>query len=92
MTKADIVERISERIGFSKRESSLVVELVFETLKETLEKGENVKVSKFGNFVVKRKRARKGRNPQTGEDITITSRKVLVFKASQLLKTAINSG
>ncbi|MFQ5900885.1 MAG: HU family DNA-binding protein, partial [Thermodesulfobacteriota bacterium] len=54
MTKADIVERISERIGFSKRESSLVVELVFETLKETLEKGENVKVSKFGNFVVKR--------------------------------------
>jgi integration host factor subunit alpha len=90
MTKADIVERIYERIGFSKKEATEVVEAVFEIVKRRLEGGEKVKISGFGNFVVHEKRARKGRNPQTGEEIVITGRKVLSFKASQVLKKTMN--
>lgn len=90
MTKADIVEAIYEKIGFSKKESADIVELVFDTIKETLEKGEKIKISGFGNFVVRQKRPRIGRNPQTGEEIEITARKVLTFKPSQILKVALN--
>ena len=84
MTKADIVERIHQRIGFSKKESAEMVETVFGLLKLTLESG-------FGNFVVKQKADRRGRNPQTGETITIKARRILTFKPSQVLKSAINS-
>jgi integration host factor subunit alpha len=66
------------------------VDLVFETMKETLGRGEKIKISGFGNFVLRDKRQRQGRNPQTGEPITITERRVLNFKASQLLKQALN--
>lgn len=90
MTKADIVETVYEKIGFSKKEAADIVELVFDTLKETLEKGEKIKLSGFGNFVVRQKRPRIGRNPQTGQEIEITARKVLTFKPSQILKTALN--
>lgn len=90
MTKADIVERIHEDIGLSKKDASIIVETVFETIKETLEKGEKVKISGFGNFVVRDKKERRGRNPQTGDALTISARKVLTFKASQVLKKAIN--
>lgn len=90
MTKADIVEAIYEKIGFSKKESSEIVELVFDTIKETLEKGEKIKVSGFGNFVIRSKRPRIGRNPQTGEEIEISARKVLTFRPSQVLKAALN--
>ncbi|MBI3398178.1 MAG: integration host factor subunit alpha [Deltaproteobacteria bacterium] len=90
MTKADIVEHIFEKVGFSKKDVTEVVELVFETIKKSAEGGENVKVSGFGNFTVRQKRARRGRNPQTGENLTITARKVLTFKPSQILKKAIN--
>ncbi len=90
MTKADIVERIYEKVGFSKKEASEVVESIFEIIKARLELGDKVKISGFGNFVVNHKRPRKGRNPQTGEEITITGRKVLTFKASQVLKKTIN--
>jgi integration host factor subunit alpha len=89
-TKADIVERIYEKLGFSKKEATEVVEAVFEIVKHSLERGEKVKVSGFGNFIVHEKRPRKGRNPQTGEEITITGRKVLSFKASQVLKKTMN--
>ncbi len=90
MTKADIVETIYERIGFSKKESADIVELVFDTIKETLEKGEKIKISGFGNFVVRSKRPRIGRNPQTGQEIEISARRVLTFRPSQVLKSALN--
>jgi integration host factor subunit alpha len=92
MTKADIVEKVYEKIGLSKRESVELVEKVFETLKETLESGEKIKIAGFGNFVVKAKSDRRGRNPQTGEAITIEARKVLTFKPSMILKEAVNKG
>jgi integration host factor subunit alpha len=90
MTKMDIVESIFEKFGYSKKDVSEVVDAVFETIKETLERNEKIKVSGFGNFSVRQKRARRGRNPQTGEEITIEPRKVMTFKASQILKKAIN--
>lgn len=90
MTKADIVERIHEKIGFSKKESSEMVEAVFALMKSTLETGEKLKIAGFGNFEVKQKADRRGRNPQTGETITIEARRILTFKPSQVLKTAIN--
>jgi len=76
--------------GFSKKESADLVDLVFETMKETLGRGEKIKISGFGNFVLRDKRPRQGRNPQTGTPIMITERRVLSFKASQLLKHALN--
>lgn len=90
MTKAEIIENVYSKIGFSKKESSDIVELVFDTLKETLERGEKIKISGFGNFVVREKRSRVGRNPQTGEAIEITARRVLTFRPSQVLKSALN--
>jgi integration host factor subunit alpha len=90
MTKADIVEHIFEKVGFSKKDVAEVIELLFETIKETTENGKNVKISGFGNFMVRQKRQRRGRNPQTGEDMTITARRVLTFRPSQILKDAVN--
>src|SRR5512139_3946824 len=90
LTKADIVERIHERVGFSKKEASEVVDSIFEVIKGQLERGQKVKVSGFGNFVVHEKRPRKGRNPQTGETIIIRGRRVLGFKASPMLKKSMN--
>ena len=90
MTKADIVETIYERAGFSKKESAELVETIFEVIKEALVKGEKVKFSGFGNFIVREKNARKGRNPQTGEEIQLAARRVLTFKPSLVLKNALN--
>lgn len=90
LTKADIIEAVYEKVGFSKKEASDIVELLFDTLKTTLEQGEKVKISGFGNFVVRHKKPRIGRNPQTGEEIEISERKVLTFKPSQVLKAALN--
>lgn len=91
MTKADIVARIYEKVGFSKKEAADVVETTFEIIKSRLEGGEKVKISGFGNFVVNSKHPRKGRNPQTGEDIIIVGRRVLTFKPSQIFKKSLNS-
>ncbi|ACH39009.1 MULTISPECIES: integration host factor subunit alpha [Citrifermentans] len=91
MTKADIVEKIYEKVGFSKKESAELVETVFDLIKTTLEEGDKIKIAGFGNFVVKEKADRRGRNPQTGEEITIVARKILTFKPSQVLKSAINT-
>lgn len=90
MTKAEIIEAVYERIGFSKRDAAEIVELVFDTMKETLEQGHKIKISGFGNFVVREKKPRVGRNPQTGEEIEISARRVLTFKPSQVLKNALN--
>ena len=90
LTKIDIIENLYECLGFSKKEAQSLVESVFEELKTSLMKGEKVKISGFGNFVVSQKKPRKGRNPQTGEQITISGRRVLGFKSSQVLKERIN--
>ncbi len=90
MTKADIVEMIYERVGFSKKESAELVETIFEVIKEALVTGEKVKFSGFGNFIVREKNARKGRNPQTGEEIQLAARRVLTFKPSLVLKNVLN--
>ena len=84
MTKADIVERIYDKVGFSKKEATEIVESIFEVVKRRLEQGEKVKVSGFGNFVVNEKRPRKGRNPQTGEEMVIQPRRSVVFRPSKL--------
>ena len=91
MTKAEIVQALYTRVGgFSRKESAELVDLVFEMMKETLGKGEKIKISGFGNFVLRNKRQRPGRNPQTGDPIKISERRVLTFKASQILKQALN--
>ncbi|MFN7905806.1 MAG: integration host factor subunit alpha [Pseudobdellovibrionaceae bacterium] len=90
VTKADIIEKVYERIGFSKKEASDLVEKSFEAIKEELRKGEKVKISGFGKFVVKSKKDRVGRNPRTGEEMVITARRVITFKVSQVLKAMLN--
>lgn len=90
MTKADIVERVAECCGFTKKDAIDMVDSVFSILKNTLEDGEDIKISGFGKFEVKTKRARKGRNPQTGESIVIEARRILTFKPSTILKSSIN--
>ncbi len=90
VTKADIVEKVYEKIGFSKKEASELVEMVFNSLKKTLQNGEKVKISGFGNFLVRGKSERIGRNPQTGEQIKISARRVLTFRPSQVLKAMLN--
>ena len=92
MTKADIVDKVCEQLSCTKNDAFEMVELTLEVLKEAIETEGHVKISGFGNFTVKQKNARKGRNPQTGEEITITPRKILTFKASQILKERINQG
>ena len=93
MTKADLIDAVYETVGgFSKREAADVVNVMFDILKDDLASGEKVKISGFGNFVVRFKHARPGRNPQTGEEITIEARHVLRFRASQVLKAALNAG
>jgi integration host factor subunit alpha len=91
MTKIDLVEHVYTKVGsFSKKDAAEIVELVFDTIKATLEKGEKIKISGFGNFVVREKKSRIGRNPQTGEEIEISARRVLTFKPSQVLKNLLN--
>jgi len=91
LTKVDIVEKVTEQLNFSKKESTDLVESFISLIKQTLASGEDVKISGFGSFEVKQKRDRKGRNPQTGDTITIESRRVISFKTSAKLKTAINA-
>ena len=90
MTKADIIEAIHQKVGYSKKEAADLVELIFDTIKETLSKGEKIKISGFGNFVIRDKKPRTGRNPQTGQAIEISARRVLTFKPSQVLRSEVN--
>ncbi len=90
MTKVDIFEKVQECLGFTRKESAEMVEAVFAIMKSTLETGETLKISGFGNFVVKQKADRRGRNPHTGESLTIEARRILTFKPSVILKDRIN--
>jgi len=86
VTKAEIAKIVHERVGLTKKESAQIVESVLSVVRNSLEKGENVKLSGFGHFIVRQKHARRGRNPKTGTDITIAPRSVVTFRASPLLK------
>ena len=90
MTKAEIVERVHQKTGYTKKDSFELVEQVFVLMKDTLSGGENLKLSGFGNFVVKKKADRRGRNPQNGEIITIEARRIIIFKPSAIHKKVIN--
>lgn len=90
MTKIDIVNNVYEKLGFSKRECADIVDKFFEIVKETLAKDEDAMISGLGKFRVKRKHVRRGRNPQTGEEMKIAERKVLLFRLSGVLKGKIN--
>ena len=86
LTKADFAEHLFDELGLKKREGKDIVELFFEEIKRTLEQGEPVKISGFGNFALRDKVSRPGRNPKTGEEIPITARRVVTFRASQKLR------
>jgi len=89
LTKADIVTRLYEEVGLNKREARDFVETFFEVLRDTLEQGHSIKLSGFGNFDLRRKNERPGRNPRTGEDVPITPRTVATFRPSQKLREHI---
>jgi integration host factor subunit alpha len=91
-TKNDLVESLSRELDFSKKEVQEVVDALFETIREGLEKGNTIKLPGFGNFTVRSKNARVGRNPKTGEEIEITARQVLSFKPSTILRDRVRSG
>ena len=90
LTKAEISENLFEKLQLTKKDSKKFVEFFFEEVKKSLEKGEDVKLSGFGNFQIKNKKARPGRNPKTGEIFLITARRVVTFKAGQKLKGKID--
>lgn len=90
MTKIEIIQSVHEKMGFPKKNSAEIVESVFDIIKDSLARGEKIKISGFGNFIVKEKKSRRGRNPQTGAEIEISSRRVLTFKSSQVLRKALN--
>ena len=86
LTKADLVKAVYNKIGYSKKLCEELVEELFYTIKDSLKKGQGVKIQSFGKFVLRDKKSRKGRNPQTGKAITISARRVLLFHASSVLK------
>jgi integration host factor subunit alpha len=90
LTKEKIVNNIYDQVGLSKVQSKVVVERLFSILKESLENGEDLLVSGFGKFMVKEKTARRGRNPQTTEDLQLRARRVVIFKTSGVLRGKIN--
>jgi integration host factor subunit alpha len=91
-TKNDLVESLCRELDFSKKEVQEVVDALFETIREGLEKGNTIKLPGFGNFTIRSKNARVGRNPKTGEEIEITARQVLTFKPSSILRDRIQKG
>jgi len=92
MTKIDIIESVYAKLGIPKQECVRIVESVFDIIKDELDKWNDVKISGFGKWTVKAKKKRKGRNPQTGEDLIIDARRVVTFKPSTVLRDAVNSG
>ncbi|HIF9532144.1 integration host factor subunit alpha [Photobacterium damselae] len=89
LTKADLAENLFENVGLSKRDAKDTVEVFFEEVRKALENGEQVKLSGFGNFDLRDKNERPGRNPKTGEDIPITARRVVTFRPGQKLKARV---
>ncbi|MFN5819924.1 MAG: integration host factor subunit alpha [Novosphingobium sp.] len=92
LTRADLAESINRKVGLSRSESLGMVEAILNHMSNALEKGENVKISGFGTFLLRDKAQRIGRNPKTGVEVPITPRRVLTFRASQMLKDRISKG
>jgi integration host factor subunit alpha len=91
LTKADIADRLFEEVGLNKREAKEFVDAFFEAIKNALEGGENVKLSGFGNFQLREKNQRPGRNPKTGEEIPISARRVVTFRPGQKLRARVEA-
>ncbi|RLA17754.1 MAG: integration host factor subunit alpha [Gammaproteobacteria bacterium] len=91
VTKADLAEKLFDELGLNKREAKEVVECFFEEIKSSLESGDQVKLSGFGNFDLRDKTPRPGRNPKTGEEIPITARRVVTFRPGQKLKSRVEA-
>ena len=91
LTKADIAEKLFEDLGLNKREAKELVEMFFEEIRQSLEGNEQVKLSGFGNFDLRDKRQRPGRNPKTGEEIPISARRVVTFRPGQKLKVRVEA-
>ncbi len=92
VTRADLCEAVYQKVGLSRTESATLVEQVLKEITDCLERGETVKLSSFGSFVVRKKGQRIGRNPKTGKEVPISPRRVMVFKPSAILKQKINGG
>jgi integration host factor subunit alpha len=90
ITRADLSEAVYEKVGLSRSESAQLVEMILAEMLETLERGENVKLSSFGSFVLRDKRERVGRNPKTGVEAVIEARRVLVFRPSPIMKQRVS--
>ena len=90
LTKSDLIDSIYNRCGFSKAKSFELVESTLETIKRTLESGEDVLIFGFGKFCVKEKNERRGRNPHTGDDLMLGARRVVIFKCSNVLREKLN--
>lgn len=91
LTKADLAEKLFEELGLNKREAKEMVEIFFDEIRMCLEQNEHVKLSGFGNFDLRNKRQRPGRNPKTGEEIPITARRVVTFRPGQKLKQRVEA-
>ncbi|MGA7297177.1 MAG: integration host factor subunit alpha [Rhodanobacteraceae bacterium] len=91
LTKADMAERLYSEVGLNKREAKEFVDAFFESMRDTLGKGEQVKLSGFGNFDLRQKKERPGRNPKTGEEIPISARRVVTFRQGQKLKDRVDA-
>ncbi|MBL3529305.1 MAG: integration host factor subunit alpha [gamma proteobacterium endosymbiont of Lamellibrachia anaximandri] len=91
LTKADMAERLFEELGLNKREAKEMVEMFFEEIRQALEEGSQVKISGFGNFDLREKKQRPGRNPKTGEEIPISARRVVTFRPGQKLKARVEA-
>lgn len=91
LTKAEIADRLFEEVGLNKREAKEFVDAYFEAIREALERGENVKLSGFGNFQLRKKNQRPGRNPKTGEEIPISARRVVTFRPGQKLRARVEA-
>src|SRR3990172_6936884 len=91
LTKADMVDKLFDELGLNKREAKEIVEMFFEEIRIALERGDEVKLSGFGNFALRNKSMRPGRNPKTGEEIPITARRVVTFRSRQKLKARIEA-
>ncbi len=89
MTKADLADKIYEEVGLSKKEATGIVELLFDSMKNILSEGESIKITGFGTFLVRKKSARRGRNPKTGSELQIEQRKVVTFKPSLQFKSLV---
>ncbi|ANK81224.1 MAG: integration host factor subunit alpha [Rhizobiales bacterium NRL2] len=92
VTRAQLAEAVYQQVGLSRNESAELVESILQEVSDSLSDGDTVKISSFGSFQVRQKGGRVGRNPKTGEEVPIDPRRVLVFRASHVLKDAINEG